>query len=119
MSRSGNYNRQTSLDSDTAFKRKQLKGDLSLVVIHGHNSIVLASLEKNGITRKGTLNVDALRSSSFHSRNDEINLLAAKVSVLAIVWVQGTNCKTRTFDAGLPPFLSNDVSESIISIAYS
>lgn len=87
MSWCGDRNRESTLYGNTTLKRQQLQSDLTLIVVHGYNAIVVGSLQENCIARERTLNIYAFFPSGQNCGTDVINLLPAKAAIFTIVRV--------------------------------
>ena len=77
---------------------------MSLVVIHGHTTVVFAAacLGKEGVGGHGSLHVESSFSQCVHGRDNLFLLLPAKETVVAGVWVQAGNAYLGLFKAKLP-----------------
>lgn len=99
VSRSSNNYRQSTLDCDTTIKTNDLEGYLTLVVIHGHNAVVVFATNEDGVGGEWPLCVDPGRFCHLNTGSDLINLFAAENTVFTVVWVEGANTYSGIRDA--------------------
>ncbi|MNX86537.1 hypothetical protein D3C86_1184230 [compost metagenome] len=68
-------------------------------MVHGHHRIegfgIALNLEKNGVGRIRTVDVDASLPCGLHRRADDIELLAAETAVVTVVRVKATDADPR------------------------
>ena len=93
---------QSAGHGDAAIETLQLRGDLSLVVVHRQYAVVVAGkgLEEHGIRRKGSPAPDAALGRPRDRRRDDLDFLAPEEAVLAAVRVECGDGDARCVEAG-------------------
>ena len=97
------WRRKSSRNGDALVKSLQLKGDLALVVIHGHHSVKIPvkGLDEQNIGRERSVSVNSHFPGLFNGRRNHIDFLPAAFSALAAVGIQGSQGKPRLLNAGI------------------
>ena len=78
------------MDGDAALKTKQLHGDLSLIVVHGHDAVKLTAARphKDSVRREWPACGDAQLQGGLNRGADDVNLLAAEQPALTGMGIQ-------------------------------
>lgn len=89
--------RQTNAEIHRPQAGQQLQGDVSLIVIHGHDAIkrAAAGTYKQGIAGQRSRSLDSLRLRRGHSRLDDRRFLISEESAVASMRVQGRYANLR------------------------
>src|SRR5205814_5348442 len=95
---------QPQRDRDAAVESVGLDGDVSLVVEHRHNAVILAAdrAKENRVGGERSLNLDALRLRVAHGGRNLLDLLASQQSALAVMRVEPAHAQPRVGEAELP-----------------
>ena len=85
-------------------KAHHLKGDVSLVMIHGHHDVIPAApgFGEHGIRGHRALCPDSLCPGSLNGRDDLLDFLLPEQTVLAAVGIQPRNCNPGVLNSHLP-----------------
>ena len=97
------WRRKSSRNGDALVKSLQLKGDLALVVIHGHHSVKIPvkGLDEQNVGWERSVGVNPHLPCLFNGRRDYINLFPAALSALAAVRIQGCQGKPGLLNTGI------------------
>jgi hypothetical protein len=96
---------QTAFNSHAAVEANDFKSDLTLVVVHGDHAVKLGSIDKDGIGRERTFDVNGgicrcgMRDGQLNTGADAVDFFAAKDAVLAVVRVQGADTNAGALNA--------------------
>ena len=87
-----------------------LKGNVTLVVIHGHTAIVFAAtrLGKECVGRYGTFNQESSVFQFVHGRDNFLLFLPAKQTIVAGMGIESGNTDTGLFYAKLAAGIVNE-----------
>lgn len=119
VGRGGDGDGQTPLDGDAAVKGEELHGDLALVVVHGHDAVVVLPLEEDGIAGPGPIDVDPPFPCRRDGRPDARDFLGPKRPVFAIVGVQRTYGEAGCLNTGFPSIIRERKKEEGMMSACS
>ena len=91
-------------------ERTHLQGDMSLIMIHRHNTIKLSAFGfgKDTVWRHRTVNVESALLQFLYGRNDFLCFLPAEHSVLTTVRVQTGHPDMRFFNTKLTTGIVNE-----------
>lgn len=94
---------QAALDSDASVKPDHLHRNLALVMEHGDNTIIATPVDKYGVRREWTLDIDTLGGSDFDAGPDGVDFLATEYAVLAVMRVESAYTYARTCNPEILP----------------
>ena len=112
VGRGGNRDRQSTMDGDAALEAHELHRDLTLIVVHRHDTIEALPVLANGphkrrVGRERTIGRKPLGGGEPHAGRDDAAFLIAKITVIAVMWIQPSDRDPRCSLARRPQGLGN------------